>query len=179
MITRPPFEPFPTLASATVLLRACSERDLDAWFQRASDPGSSDVSGDPIPASRDTVAEWLELHRRRYAAGEDIRWAIVPAGADGSVGSIGLSRLDESTGSAELGAVVGRAHWGGGLGTAAARLVVRFAFDVLNVGEVRADCLQRNAASMRVLEKLGFERVGDVDDYLHGEPGALFALERR
>ena len=178
MALRPPFSPFPTLASETLQLREFTDADVPAWFERASDAGSSDLSGDPIPESMETVREWLELHRRRYQAGQGIRWAIVPAQHDGSVGGIGLSRLDEDGASAELGAVVGRAWWAQGVGTEAARLVLAFAFDVMELEEVRADCLERNAATIRVLEKLGFSRVGDIERYLHDEAGARFALRR-
>ena len=176
MVSLPPYDPFPTLSCAAVRLREGDEADLDAWHRRASDPVSSDLSGDPMPESRDVVAEWLALHRRRYAAGEGIRWMIVPAGEADSVGSIGLNRLDAAAGTAEVGMVIGRTHQGTGLGTAAARLVLRFAFERMGLTEVRADCLQRNAGSRRVLAKLGFESIGEIDDYLHGEPGMLFAL---
>jgi RimJ/RimL family protein N-acetyltransferase len=41
--------------------------------------------------------------------------------------------------------------------TRAARLVTRFAFDVLGLTQIRADVLQRNLASRRLLDKLGFQ----------------------
>jgi ribosomal-protein-alanine N-acetyltransferase len=174
----PPYSAFPELSSDGLLLREFDEADVPAWFARASNPRSSDLSGDPIPESIDTVFAWLERQRERYRRGEGLRWAIVPRGARDSVGGIGLSRLDQGDRTAELGAVVAEAHWGRGLGTAAARLVLAFGFEVMGLREVRADCLVRNSASTRALAKLGFSKIGDIRDYSGGEPGELHALRR-
>lgn len=174
----PPYSSFPKLSSEALLLREFDETDVPAWFERAANPTSSDLSGDPIPRSIDTVYGWLQLHRERYQSGEGIRWAIVPADAPASVGGIGLSRLDRDARSAELGAVLAQARWGQGLGTAAARLVLDFAFGYMGMEEVRADCLVRNDASVRALARLGFSKAGDIENYSGAEPGALYVLRR-
>jgi len=46
--------------------------------------------------------------------------------------------------------------WGQGIGTEVAALLLDFAFGTLGVSEARATTLEENAASARVLEKLGF-----------------------
>jgi len=173
---RLPLPAFPKLTGTRVHLREICEADLPNWFARASDTSSSDLSGDPIPDSIDTVRGWFELHRDRYASGEGIRWAICTKDTDESIGSIGLSCFE--AGGAELGAVIARAYWRQGLGTEAARLVIGFAFDVLKLDVVRADCLARNAASVGVLTRLGFARIRTIERYLHDEPGLAFKLRR-
>jgi len=161
----------PLLEADGLTLREMSERDVPAWFERASDPESSALSGDPIPESVDVCFGWLEVHRQLFHERRGIRWAIVPPGAAGSVGSIGLSNLSLEERSAELGAVIARAYWNRGIVTAAARMVVRYAFDDLGLVEIRADLLQRNHASKRVLEKLGFRFDRVLEGYQRDESG--------
>ncbi len=75
------------------------------------------------------------------------------------VGMVGWSRSDDL---AEIGYWVGRIHWGRGYATTAVELLIRQARrrGIVNfIAEVFPD----NPASMRVLEKNGFARVGEVD----------------
>ena len=147
----------PEFHGDAVYLRALTEDDVPAWFERASDPQSAALSGDPIPESAEAGVRWLELHRERFRRQAGIRWAIVPMGSTRSVGSIGLTITCKEERVAELGVVIARAYWGKGLGTSAARFVVRYAFDTLGLAEIRAEFVRSNLASRRVLEKLGFQ----------------------
>jgi ribosomal-protein-alanine N-acetyltransferase len=171
----------PELRDDAVSLRELTEDDVPAWFERASDPLSSALSGDPIPDSVETCFQWLQLHRDRFRERTGIRWAIVAEGARNSIGSIGLTVTTNEARTAEIGAVIARAHWGKGIGTAAARLVVRYAFDRLGLAEIRADLLQSNVASGRVLEKLGFQFAqtvaGDLQSGMGSGDRCLFVLQ--
>ena len=72
----------------------------------------------------------------------------------------------------ELGyAVAPSALWGRGLGTAIARAGVRYGFECLGLAWIWAEALERNAASVRVLQKLGmrYTSTAALDTYL-GEP---------
>jgi RimJ/RimL family protein N-acetyltransferase len=68
--------------------------------------------------------------------------------------------VDPVQGIGELGYWIGRPYWGRGYATAGARLVLSFGFGELGLRSIRATCLTTNAASARVLEKLGFEFEG-------------------
>ena len=154
----------PEFRGALVDLRELTEDDVPAWFERASDPASAALSGDPIPESLDAGQRWLRRHRKHFREQTGIRWAIVPKGSATSVGSIGLSIIRTEDRIAELGIVIGRAHWGKGIGTSAARLVVGYAFERLGLSVIQAELLRSNEASRRVLEKLGFNFVRDLSD---------------
>ena len=163
------------------MLRELAGEDVPAWFERASDPVSSALSGDPIPKSIETCFQWLELHRARFEEQKGIRWAIVPIGLSASVGSIGLTVIPEAVRTAELGAVVARRHWYKGFGTCAARLVTQYAFDNMGLRQIQADFLRSNLASKRVLEKLGFQLDRTVPNYRPSasgtEDGYLYVLK--
>ncbi len=68
--------------------------------------------------------------------------------------------------SATLGYWIGQPHAGHGYMTAAVRVAVRHAFGALRLRRVEAACVPTNAASIRVLEKVGFVREGLAREYL-------------
>jgi ribosomal-protein-alanine N-acetyltransferase len=173
----------PTLFGDMVYLRTLTEDDVPAWFARASDPESAELAGDPIPASVEMGVHWLERHRERFRQHARIQWAIVPKGSLGSVGTIGLTITSKAERRAELGIVIGRADWGKGIGTAAAQLVTGYGFSTLGLAEIQAEVLQRNLASRRLLEKVGFQLLrsipGDPHSATDFEDCFLLVLSRQ
>jgi len=171
----------PEFLGDVVSLRELTVEDVPAWFQRASDPESSALSGDPIPESPQMGVPWLERHRERFRQQTGIQWAIVPTGSVESVGSIGLTITSKAERIAELGIVIGRAHWGQGIGTSAARLVLPYAFNTLGLTEIRAEFLQSNVASRRLLEKVGFHfqraMPGDLQSDAGSQDCYLYVLQ--
>lgn len=146
----------PELFGEQVHLRGLSERDIPTWFARATDRESADLAGDPVPESIAAGAAWLQRHRDRFRERTAIRWSIVMQGSAESIGTVGFTVTSEERRIAELGIVVSRAYWGRGIGTSAARVATSYAFDTLGLTEIQAEVVQRNAASVRLLEKLGF-----------------------
>lgn len=66
----------------------------------------------------------------------------------------------EPSGRLELGYRIVEGHWGRGLATEVASALLRFAHETLQAQEVCAYVSADNAASLRVLEKLGMRCVG-------------------
>jgi ribosomal-protein-alanine N-acetyltransferase len=82
--------------------------------------------------------------------------------ANESVGTVGLTITSKEHRAAEFSIVIGRAYWGKGIGTAATALVKDYAFGSLGLAELHAEVLQRNIASIRLLERAGFQLVRAV-----------------
>ena len=70
------------------------------------------------------------------------------------------------TQSCTLGYWIGAKHSRQGYMTAAVRAVVPFVFDSLELHRLEAACLPTNAASIKLLEKTGFQREGLARRYL-------------
>jgi RimJ/RimL family protein N-acetyltransferase len=87
------------------------------------------------------------------------------------IGWCSLNRWNPDYRSASLGYCFDDAAWGHGYATEAARALLRWAFDTLDLNRVQAETDTRNAASARVLEKLGFVREGTLreDCVVNGE----------
>jgi RimJ/RimL family protein N-acetyltransferase len=78
-----------------------------------------------------------------------------------AVGSIGIHpRSDVERHSAEIGYWLGEAFWGRGIATAAVRFLSRRAIYEQGRYRLFASVFASNLASMRVLEKAGFQREG-------------------
>src|SRR5689334_10256437 len=173
----------PVLFRDAVVLRELTEDDIPAWFERASDPEAAVLAGDPIPESVEMGVPWLQRHREGFRQRASIRWAIVPKDATQSVGTIGLTILSQEECIAELGIVIGRAYWGRGIGTSAAHLVIDYAFNVLGLAEIQAEVLQRNLASRRLLEKVGFRLLRSIPGNPESDPNSedlfLYVLPRQ
>lgn len=107
----------------------------------------------PHPYTMEDARSWIE-----YASGEHppTNFAIVVGGA--AVGGIGLvMQTDIYHRSAEIGYWLGEEFWGRGIVSEAARAVTEWAFANFDICRIYAGVLEWNPASMRVLEKAGFQ----------------------
>lgn len=76
------------------------------------------------------------------------------------VGTCTLADIDRTNRRAEIGFALARELWGQGLILRAVPPVIQLAFERLDLRRIEADADPRNAASIRVLERLGFQREG-------------------
>lgn len=102
-------------------------------------------------ACRKAASEWL--------AGRSARCTIRDAGSGDFIGSVGLQHTAPLTGTT-LGYSLLPAWRGKGLATRAARLLLRWAFTETRIPRIIAVTDPSNGASQRVLDRLGFHRVG-------------------
>jgi [ribosomal protein S5]-alanine N-acetyltransferase len=83
------------------------------------------------------------------------------------VGGLNISNIRRGVAqAASLGYWMGLPYAGRGYMTEAVRGAVHFAFSSLRLNRLEAACLPSNAASQRVLEKVGFAREGRARRYL-------------
>ncbi|HTS51417.1 MAG TPA: GNAT family N-acetyltransferase [Bryobacteraceae bacterium] len=113
------------------------------------------------PFTEEQIRQRLERHIGLLRDYNVQYWPIFLLETGDHVGCGGLQpyRLDE--GIYELGFHLHRAYWGRGLAEEAARAVIRFAFESLGLETLFAGHHPENAASRRVLGKLGFKYAGE------------------
>jgi RimJ/RimL family protein N-acetyltransferase len=110
----------------------------------------------PHPYTAEDAREWI-----RHVGEESPRtnFAIIVDGeAAGGIGLILNSDIHRC--SAEIGYWLGEAFWGRGVVTEAVRALTQWAFDNFNLSRIYAAVLEWNPASMRVLEKAGYQFEG-------------------
>ena len=155
------------LETPRLVLRPLSLEDLDEFVALHAEPEVTRfVTAFDRPESEERLrrneVEWQERGHGLLA---------VLDRADGRfLGRAGFKywpQFDET----ELGWALRREAWGHGYATEAAGTLLQWAFDTLDLNRVQAEADTRNAASARVLEKLGFVREGTLreDCVVNGE----------
>jgi RimJ/RimL family protein N-acetyltransferase len=112
---------------------------------------------DPARADR-----FLAVCERLAEEGSGARVAIDRVSDGAFVGWCAVSEWDPDFRSASLGYCLAESAWGHGYMTEAARALLGWAYDNLDLNRVQAETDTRNLASARVLEKLGFVREGTL-----------------
>lgn len=80
---------------------------------------------------------------------------------DRLIGDIALDGIDWAAGNAWLGIGVGdRDYWGKGYGTDAMQVMLRFAFQEMNLHRVTLNVFEYNPRAIRCYEKVGFKHEG-------------------
>ena len=157
----------PVITTERVVLRWISEDDIDGLYEVFSDPQVMRYwSTVPLP-NREAAADL----QREIAAGNEnntmLKWGLALRESNSVIGTTTLFNLNLDNGRAEIGYAMGRAHWGKGYMNEALRALVSHAFDVMNLRRLEADVDPRNAASIRTLERLGFQREGFLRERWH------------
>ena len=80
-------------------------------------------------------------------------------------GTIGIKDIDYVNKKANIGYWIGTQYQGKGIATECIKLVVNYAFDALKLEEISAYVFHDNNTSIRVLEKNGFVKTSEVNEY--------------
>jgi RimJ/RimL family protein N-acetyltransferase len=173
----------PTLRTARLLLRPFERTDA-AELQRLA--GAWEVASTtltiPHPYERAMAEDWIAAHRSASQRGEQVVVAITEAGDGALLGAIGLV-LALAHERAELGYWIGVPYWNRGYCTEAAGEFLRFGFEELRLNKIYASHFVRNAASGRVLQKIGMlyegRRLEHVKRWDRFEDLETYAMLRR
>ncbi|MFK4085391.1 GNAT family N-acetyltransferase [Kribbella sp. NPDC020789] len=152
--------PTPTISTDRLLLRPFEDSDADALFELHSNAHVLRYWDSPPWTERSRADRFLATCRQLAAEGTGARLAVDRDGA--FIGWCSFSQWNPEYRSASLGYCFGEAAWGHGYATEAARAVLGWAFETLDLNRVQAEADTRNIASGRVLEKLGFVREGTL-----------------
>ncbi len=136
-----------------------TSEDLPLAQQLWGDPDVARFIGGPF--TNEQIRQRLERHLA-YLRDYGVQyWPIFLLETGEHVGCGGLQpyRMEEQI--YELGFHLHRAYWGRGMAEEAAGAVIRFAFESLGLKTLFAGHHPDNAASRRVLEKLGFQYTGE------------------
>lgn len=107
----------------------------------------------PSPYTLTDAYEWIN-----FVQNEKCHFAIEVGGK--AVGGIGvIFQQDVARSNVEIGYWLGEAYWGKGIASAAVAQMVEYVFSTYpEIHRIFAGVFQYNTASMRVLEKAGFEQ---------------------
>ena len=146
----------PTLNTKRLRIRPYSETDIEELVPLI---GAREVAATTLriahPYTEQDARDFLELAQQ-----PDKLWLAITLRSDGrQIGGIGL-RVEQGHRHAELGYWLGTPYWGQGYATEATHEVLRYGFEELGLHRIFASHFKHNAASGRVLVKLGMSHEG-------------------
>jgi RimJ/RimL family protein N-acetyltransferase len=154
------WECLPTICASRVSLRWITDGDVDSLYSIFSNPEVMRYWSSPPLKNREAARKLLcEIHegfQRRLL----FQWGIARQVDDEVIGTSTLFHIESNNYRAEIGYALGRAHWGKGYMQEALKALLGYAFGELNLERIEADVDPRNEASIRTLERLGFQKEG-------------------
>lgn len=156
----------PFLTTPRLTLRPLALRDTDAMFTMLSDDETMRFWDWPAFRDREVVNDVVAAQLRDVDAGTAMYWAVALTPDGPAIGSCDLSDIDRHHKRAEVGFLFSRAYWGNGYAREAMQAIVDFATEDLRIARLWARFHTGNAASQRLLERLGFSREGTLRGHI-------------
>ena len=155
--------PVPILDTDRIRLRPYRADDRDGLFE---------LFGDPLVARYWSFPTWTDVAQAvEFLApllGPEAddpttqRWVIADRASDAFAGNTTLFSLHPDQHRTEIGFALLRRHWGLGIAREAVSRVISHGFDELGLRRIEADIDPRNAPSIALVERLGFQREGHL-----------------
>ena len=149
----------PVLAGSMVTLRELRLSDAASLLSMLS---SEEVARfiSPPPTTIDGFERFIAWTNRERAAGNYVCFGVVPHGMDTAIGIFQIRQLEPGFGTAEWGFAMGSAFWGTGAFMDAAKMVIDFAFDVVETHRLEARAAIANGRGNGALRKVGAMQEG-------------------
>lgn len=153
------------IAGRRVFLRAPAMDDWAEWAELRARSRAFLTPWEPTwpedSLGRDHYRRRLRQQAREWRSGEAYSLFVFTNEGRRLAGGINLSNVRRGVAqAASVGYWMGQPYAGQGLMTDALRASLPFVFDDLRLHRLEAACLPHNAASMRLLERVGFRREG-------------------
>jgi RimJ/RimL family protein N-acetyltransferase len=147
-------------------LRAIETADLDRIHRWHNSPELYETLGGVFRfVGREQVEEWLRL---RLAATNEVNLAICRIDDSAHIGNVYLRNIDWISRNAEFHIFLGEpAQRRQGVGSAATKKMLSYAFDILGLRRIYLYVLEENEAAIHVYKKCGFRVEGNLRDHVY------------
>ena len=157
-----------------LLLRAMTVDDADVFLALRSHAQVIRYTGDEpfhsIEEARTAIEQYPDFETVGFG-----RWGCVLKESRAVIGFCGLKYLPELD-AVDLGYRLLPEYWGQGLATEASQACIAFGFDVLGLDRIIGLVIPQNAASIRVLEKVGMKLDGEIE--YEGQAALQYSVRR-
>lgn len=148
-----------TMKTGRLILRPFTIDDATRVQELA---GNKDVAkttlGIPHPYPIEAAEQWIKNHPKMMKNGV-FPFAIVLKAEDILIGTMTI-RINDTHKKGELAYWVGKEYWGNGYATEAAKEIVRYGFENLNLNRIWAKAMSKNPASSKVMMNVGMKKEG-------------------
>ncbi|MGB3618479.1 MAG: GNAT family protein [Catalinimonas sp.] len=161
----------PPLQTPRLTLRTLTDGDVPALYDIFSHPEVVRYWSTPALPDPAAAGQLLrEIHDYARSGGL-MQWGIARREDGLVIGTCTLAEIDRTHRRAEVGFALGYPYWRKGYARETLVRLLRHAFGEMNLNRLEADVDPRNAASLKTLGQLGFEREGYLRERwrVHGE----------
>jgi RimJ/RimL family protein N-acetyltransferase len=130
------------MSDADAITKYCKDREISKW-----------ITAMPHPYKKKDAVWFINDCKKKWKRKTEYIYVIECEGK--LAGTVGLHIKPDDK--AEIGYWIGRSHWGKGLVTEAARLLISAGFKKLKLHKIYALYLEGNEKSERVMKKLGMK----------------------
>ena len=176
------FSAFPVLITDRLTLRKLLPSDAAGVQVFRGDSRVQRYNG-PVLQDLEEVQSLIGELDAEFNTQAGISWAVTFTDIDEVLGLFSFHDWNKYHRRAEVGYDLARAYWGQRIASEALREIVRFGFEQMNLNRIYAGTIADNHESVRLLERLGFQREGTRRKHSWEEDGmfhdsAMFGLLR-
>ena len=148
------------LKSEKVLLRPLMIKDYIYFFKWLNDPQVLQFIGFYLPASEMKEKKWVEEYSLKNNSLE-VLFIIETASDSVVIGFCVIGKINYKDCNAEFTVIIGdSSYWGKGIGQEASKLLIKYAFNQLNLHRLYTGVYSFNNKSLKLIERLGFKKEG-------------------
>jgi len=152
------------LKGKSVLLRPFKRADISYFLKWFNDPEIVQYLDMYLPMTEMGEEKFIEeLGTTR--ANSDVLFVIeaIEGASTKPIGSCGLHQINQKDRNAIFGIVIGeKDYWSKGYGVEAARLIINYGFQQLNLHRISSSAIAFNERSIKLHEKVGFREEGHL-----------------
>ena len=146
------------LQTESIILREFTQSDVDEMAPIYSDEEVMKYIGLGGAVGRDGTERMIASFRESYKSKGFGIWGCEDKSSGKLIGHCGFNTLPD--GLTEIAYLLDKPFWGKGLATSVSIQTLNYGFNVLNFSEVVALAYPQNAASVRIMQKLGMKHCG-------------------
>ncbi|TFE00565.1 GNAT family N-acetyltransferase [Jeotgalibacillus salarius] len=176
------FTELPVLETERLILRKLTPEDLDDMYHYGSnDEVTRYVTWNTHRTLSDTK-EFVEFVLNQYRNHKVAPWGIEYKENGKLIGTVDFVSWQPKNHTAEIGYVISQDYWGKGIATEAAKKIIEFGFENMDLVRIQARCFPENEGSEKVMQKAGmlFEGVLRKSLFIKGKhwDGKVYSILR-
>ena len=163
------------LETERLVLRTFTPEDAQMFYDLCRDPKVLEFVGEkPLNSEEEALKVLTEkILEKQYAQHGYGRWAVHIKKNGLFIGWCGLKNDNDEV---DLGYRFKKKFWGKGFATEAAKAVLAYGFENLNLPKIQAKAMQANEASIEVMKKIGMKFITNKNFDAHC--GVLYEITR-
>lgn len=157
---------FPQLETYRLKLVQIDADHTKSYFEMMSQDEVTKYYGMESLKNMEDAAKIVASFQQTYEDEKGIRWGIMLNASEKLVGTVGLNNLSMWSKKAEIGFELHPSYWHQGIAAEAVEEILRYSFMELGLYRIGAVTYPQNEPSIRLLEKLGFQKEGWLRGYI-------------